>query len=137
ERLLQRERDVFVDRLGAAYHFYRTVIELGCHARLAFVLAPGDHADSGDQDHGRIGVPHGRRIRPFALLVIAGVVLPYCSSPAVSLRLSASRFSVRGLQSTYSGLILVRRKWSGQDVPTSASRGASWLFTKRRMTGSV
>ena len=44
ERFLLRQRDVFVDRFGAAHHLDGAVVELGGHARLGLVLAPGDHA---------------------------------------------------------------------------------------------
>ena len=54
---------------------------------------------------------------------------------SIALRARRRRRSA-GSQSTNSGLILVRRKWSGQDVPSAASRGASWLFTKRSIFSS-
>ena len=53
ERFLLRQRDVLVDRLGAAHDFDRAVVELGRDAGLGLVLAPGDHAQARDQHHGR------------------------------------------------------------------------------------
>ncbi len=63
ERLLLRERDVFVDRLRAAHDFHRAVVELGGHARLRLVLAPRDHAEAGDEDDRRVRVAHRGRVR--------------------------------------------------------------------------
>jgi hypothetical protein len=51
ERLLLRERDVFIDRLGAAHHFDGAVVEFRRDSRLGLVLAPGDHAQAGDENH--------------------------------------------------------------------------------------
>ena len=75
ERLLLRERDVLVDRFGAAHDFDGAVVELGGDARFALVLAPGDHAEAGDEDDGRVRVAHRGRVRRFAAVVIIGVVL--------------------------------------------------------------
>ena len=74
ERFLLRQGDVLVDRLGPAHHLDGAVVELGRHARLALVLAPGDHADAGDEDHRRVRVAHRRRVGPLARLVVRGVV---------------------------------------------------------------
>ena len=60
ERFLLWQGDVFVDRFRAAHHFHRTVVELRCHAGLGFVLAPGDHAEAGDENHGRVRIALGR-----------------------------------------------------------------------------
>ncbi len=66
ERLLLRQRDVFVDRLGAAHDFDGAVVELGGDARFGFVLAPGDHAEAGNQHDRRIRVAHRGRVGVFA-----------------------------------------------------------------------
>ena len=75
ERLLLRQGDVFVDRFGAAHHFHGAVVELGGNARLGLVLAPGDHAEAGNEDDRRIRVAHRGRVRMFAAFVIVRVVL--------------------------------------------------------------
>ena len=121
-----------------AHHLDGAVVELGGHARLALVLAPGDHARARES-----GSPSGSdrasaanraactaRSRPRSPGGTA-------SSPSRQRRLQ--RVDVAGSPDpspTNSGLILVRRKWSGQEVPSSASRGASWLFTKRSIRSS-
>ena len=66
EGLLLRQRDVFVDRLGAAHHFDGAVVKLRGDARLGFVLAPRDHAEAGDEHDRRIRVAHRGRVRVFA-----------------------------------------------------------------------
>ena len=75
ERFLLRQRDVFVDRFGAAHHFDRAVVELGRDARFALVFAPGDHADSRNQNHRRIRIAHGGRVGALARLVVRRVIL--------------------------------------------------------------
>ena len=75
EGFLLRQGDVFVDRLGAAHDFDGAVVELGGDARLALVLAPGDHAEAGNEDDGRVRVAHGRRIGVLAAVVIGAVIL--------------------------------------------------------------
>ena len=64
EGLLLVHRLVLVDRLGAAHHLDGAVVELGGDARLALVLAPGDHSEAGNQHDRRVGIAHRRRIRP-------------------------------------------------------------------------
>ncbi len=115
------KRAIFVDRFRAAHDLDRAVIELGRDARLALVLAPGDHPQARDQHHGRVGVAHGGRVRVLVLLVVGRVIL-HGIVPVLrcSFCLSAATSSLCGFHSTYSGLILVRRKWSGHDVPSSA-----------------
>ena len=49
-----------IDRLRAAHHFDGAVVEFGGDARFALVLAPGDHAEAGDEDDGGVGVAHRR-----------------------------------------------------------------------------
>src|SRR5262249_1289901 len=75
EGLLLVHRLVAVDGLRAAHHLDRAVVKLGRHARLALVLAPGDHADAGDQNHRRIRVAHRGRIGPLAAVVVGRVIL--------------------------------------------------------------
>src|SRR5262245_8755192 len=81
ERLLFVHRLVTVDGLCAAHDLDRAVVKLGRHARLALVLAPGDHADAGDQNHRRIRVAHRRRVGPLAAVVIGRVVLAIFHQP--------------------------------------------------------
>ena len=130
-------RLVMVDGLGAAHHLDRTVVELGGDARLALVLAPGDHPESRDEDDGRVRVAHRRRVLALAALVVRGVVLPVLRRGPPQARPGARPMSrVCGSQSTKSGLIFVRRKWSGHEVPSAARRGPSTLFTKRSIFAS-
>ena len=75
EGLLLRQRDVLVDGLGAAHDFDGAIVELGGDARLALVLAEGDHAEAGDENDRRIRIAHGGRVGVFALRVIGGVIL--------------------------------------------------------------
>ena len=71
ERLLLRQCDVFVDCLSAAHHFHGTVVELRCHTRLGFVLAPGDHAETRNENDRRVWVAHRGRVRVLAAFVVA------------------------------------------------------------------
>ena len=111
EGLLLVHRLVLVDGLGAAHDLDGAVVELGGHARFALVLAPGDHAQPGNQHDRRIRVAHGRRVGPLA----ASRSRPRspCGTaparPAIA-DFSASTSPVAGSQSTNSGLIFVRRK---------------------------
>ena len=101
EGLLLRQRDVGVDRLRAAHDLDGAVVELGRDARLALVLAPGDQAEAGDEDDGRVGVAHGGRVGVLALLVVGGVVLAVRLEAGVELLLQRRRASpVCGFQST-------------------------------------
>ena len=78
----------------------------------------------------RVGALAARRSRPRSP---AGTARARRASAAFSaLDVAARGIPVR----RSSGLIFVRRKWSGHDVPSSASRGASWLFTKRSIRSS-
>ena len=60
ERLLLRQRDIFVNRLRAAHDFDGAVVKFRRDARLGFVLAPRNHAKAWNQDDGRIRVAHCR-----------------------------------------------------------------------------
>ncbi len=100
ERLLLRQGDVFVDRLGAAHHFHGAVVELRGHARFGLVLAPGDHAETRDENDRRIRVAHRGRVRVFAAFVVIGVVLRYLASPSPSFCFSEATSSDWGFQST-------------------------------------
>ena len=72
---LLRERDVAVDGFRAAHDFNGAIVEFGGDARFTFVFSPRDHADSGNENHGGIGVAHGRRVGLAAALVVGLVVL--------------------------------------------------------------
>ena len=75
EGFLLRKGDVAADGLGTTHDFDGTVVELGGDARLGLVLAPRDHADTGDEHDGRVGLPHGGRVVVLAGFVVRGVVL--------------------------------------------------------------
>ena len=66
---------VLVDGFGAAHDFDGAVVELSRDAGFGLVLAPGDHAEAGDEDDRRVRVAHRRGVRALAGVVISGVVL--------------------------------------------------------------
>ena len=111
------QRDVLVDRLRAAHDLDRAVVELRRHARFALVLAPGDHAHPGDED-ARSGSHRASRASSGACTLVIGrsvVLAVLLEAVGELLAFRSCRTPVAGFQSTYSGLILVRRKWSGHD----------------------
>jgi len=69
------KRNVGIDGFGTAHHFDRAVIEFRGDAAFGLVLAPGDHADAGDEHDGRVRIAHGGRVVVCAHRVILGVVL--------------------------------------------------------------
>ena len=75
EGLLLRQRNIFIDGLGAAHDFDGAIVEFSGHAALRLVLAPRNHAEARDQHDGRIRVAHRRRVGVFALGVVGRVVL--------------------------------------------------------------
>ena len=75
KRLLLREGDVFVHRLGTADDLDGAIIKLGGGAGLALVLAPRNHAKAGDEEDGRVGITQGRGVGVFAAVVIIRVIL--------------------------------------------------------------
>ena len=74
EGFLLWQGDVFVDGLGSAHDFDRAVVKFGGDPGFALVLAPGDHAEAGDEHHGRVGVADGGGVGVFAALVVGSVV---------------------------------------------------------------
>ena len=50
ESLLLRQRDIFIDRFGAAHDFDRAVVEFGRHSRFRFVFAPGNHSQTRESE---------------------------------------------------------------------------------------
>ena len=76
EGFLLRQRNVLVNRLRAAHDLDGAVVKFRRYARFAFVLAPGNHAQAGNQNDGRIRIAHGRRVGMLAALVIIRVILP-------------------------------------------------------------
>ena len=79
--LLLRQRDILVHGFGTAHDLHGAVVELGGHAALALVLAPGNHAQSGNEDDGGVRIAHGGRVVAFAGVVIGGVVLAVLLDP--------------------------------------------------------
>ncbi len=75
EGFLLRQRDILVNRLRAAHDFDGAVVKFRRDPRLGFVLAPRDHAEAGDQHHGRVRIAHRGRIGVLALVVIRRVIL--------------------------------------------------------------
>ena len=110
------------DRRGAAHHVDGVDVELARDARRRLVLGEGDHADAGHQVDHRIRVAHRRAVGALAALVVGGVVRRGRPRPPPARPASvASTSGCAGSKSSTSGRILVRRKWSGQEVPSAAS----------------
>ena len=59
-RFLLGERDVLVDGFGAAHDFDGAGVELRGDAGFALVLSPSNHADTWNQDYGRVRITHCR-----------------------------------------------------------------------------
>ena len=75
ESFLLGEGDILVNSFGPPHDFHGAVVELGRDPRLRLILTPGNHAQAWDEDHGRIRVAHGGRVRTLAGIVIGRVVL--------------------------------------------------------------
>ena len=119
------DRRVRRQPLGAAHHVDRVDVELAGHPGGLLVLAEAEHADAGHQHDQRVGAAHRRRVRRRVPLVVGRVVL---AVGLVQLAQPGDGLLDRGAsagRSSTSGLTLVRRKWSGQEVPSAASRGCS------------
>ena len=67
--------DVAVERLRATHDFNGASVKLGGDTRFAFVFAPRDHADTRNENDGRIRVAHRGRVRPFAPVIVIRVIL--------------------------------------------------------------
>ena len=104
--LLLRERDVAVDRLRAAHHLDRAVVEFGGDPRLRLVLAPGDHAQARDQDHSRVRIAHRGRVGVLAGRVVRGVVLAVRLEPRGELGLEGGDVLLLGVPVNVEGLDL-------------------------------
>ena len=74
ECFLLRQRDIGIDGLGTAHHFDRAIVKLSRHAGFGLILAPGNHAQTGDEHHGRVRITLRRGVVVFATRIVAGVV---------------------------------------------------------------
>ena len=135
ESLLLRQAQVAADRLGAAHDVDGVAVELRGDPRRGLVLGEGEHAEPRMQHDHRVGVAQRRAARLGAAFVVAGVGRRDRPRTPRARYVSPSRSSRPG--SSSSGLTLVRRKWSGQEVPSSASRAASREPTNSSVSGDV
>ena len=74
ERFLSRQRNVASECFGTTHDFDSTVVELGRNTGFGFVLAEGDHSESGDEDNGGVRIAHCRGIRAFSGIVVSGII---------------------------------------------------------------
>ena len=111
-------------RLGAAHDVDRVDVELAGDARGLLVLAVGEHPDAGHEHDGRVGPAHRGGVGGGVALVVGRVVLAVCRVQLAEARDASPRPWRRTGRSTTRGLTLVRRKWSGHDVPSSARRAS-------------
>ena len=122
EGLLLGDRSVGVDALRPSHHVDGLDVVLGGVAGGGLVAMEGQHAQAGDEHEHRVGIAHRGRVGPLAPLVVGLVVLPVLLDEAGKAGRGGPRpFSFAGSKGTKRGLTLVRRKWSGQVVPRSAS----------------
>ena len=122
ELLALVDRRVRRDGLGAAHHVDRVDVELAGHPGGLLVLAEAEHADAGHQHDRRVGAAHRRAVRRRVPVVVGGVVLAVRRGAAPAAASTVSSTARVGGRSSTSGRTLVRRKWSGQEVPSAASR---------------
>ena len=94
-------------------------------ARLALVLAEPEQPEAGDDDDRRVAVAEGGRRRLGERLVVRGVVLAILRDPRRRCRSRiAAVSSFAGSHGMNIGEMRVRRKWSGQLVPSPHSSSA-------------
>ena len=110
------------DRLGAAHDVDRVDVELAGDPGDLLRRAEAEHADAGDEHDRRVGAAHRRAVGAWRgarsrRRTRRGTAA--CSSRS---RASVSSSDADGGRSRTSGRTFVRRKWSGQDVPSAASR---------------
>ena len=75
ESFLLRQRDVFINRFRTAHDFDGTVIEFSRDPGFGLILTPSNHAETRDENDGRVRIAHGGRVRTLTGVVIRGVVL--------------------------------------------------------------
>ena len=81
ERLLLWQGDILIHGFRTAHHLDGAVVELRGDAALALVLAPCNHAQSGNEDDGWVRIAHGGGVLPLAGVVVGGVVLAVLLDP--------------------------------------------------------
>ena len=136
ELLRVGDRRVRRHRLRAAHHVDRVHEELAGDPRVVRVGAVAPHADAGEQDDRGVGTPHRWRIGHGVRGVVRRVVGAVLEVQLAESRRRASSKGAPGGRSSSRGFTLVRRKWSGHDVPSAASRGADSWQRKSSTTGA-
>ena len=131
------DRGVGRERLGAAHHVDRVDVELAGDAGGLLVLAEGEHARRPGTSTISGSAPRiaGRVRRRVAVVVAPGSRRGTPRAAPAAGRSTPRRTRSAGRSST-SGLTLVRRKWSGQLVPSAASRGCSAEARKSSTTSA-
>ena len=135
ELLALVDRRVGRDGLGAAHHVDGVDVELAGHAGGLLVRAEAEHADAGHQHDCRVRAAHRRAVRRA------------CRGSRRRTRRGTPRAAPQPGDESSTGrgrpagrrpaaATLVRRKWSGQDVPSAASRGCSLAARKSRTTSA-
>ncbi len=125
ELLALGDRPVHGQRLGAAHHVDGIHVELAGHARRLLVLAEREHADAGHEHDRRVAPRIARRVGLGVPLVVGGVVVAVGAVQLAEALDDGRQLGVARAGRRTSGATLVRRKWSGHDVPSAASRGIS------------
>ena len=128
------DRRVRRHALGAAHHVDRVDVELAGHPSGLLVGTEGEHADAGDQDDRRVGPADRRAVREGVPVVVGLVVLAVRRVQLLEPGDARRRAARSAAGRARAGRTLVRRKWSGQDVPSAASRGCSAAARKSRTT---
>ena len=135
ELLRLGDRRIRRERLGAAHHVDRVDVELAGDAGRLLVRPEREHADPGHEHDRRVRAAHRRAVgrrrgaRSRRRYVRRGTRR---AARAAARRPSSS--SAVGGRSRTIGRTLVRRKWSGHEVPSAASRGCSARPTKSSTT---
>ncbi len=127
------DRRIRADRLGATHHVDRVDVELARNASCLLVRTEAEHADAGHEHDGRVGAAHRRAFGCCVTFVVGPVFgsVRVCSSRS---RVTHVSIGVDGGRSSTIGRTLVRRKWSGQDVPSAAS---SWSRSDARKSSTT
>ena len=128
------DRCVGRDRFGATHDVDGVDVELAGDAGGLLVRPEREHPDARHQHDRRVRAAHRRAVRGGVSLVVGAVVVPVGGVEFAQPRRRRPRAAAVGGRSSTIGRTLVRRKWSGQDVPSAASRGCSARPRKSRTT---
>ena len=131
ERLLLGQADIGVDAGSTAHDVDRVDVELGRDPGRGLVAGEGQHADARAPGRPR------RWGRAWPGCRHAGSARSSRHSPGGSARPAGRAPASSASAGTTSGRILVRRKWSGQEVPSAASSSSRCELTNSSTAGDV